>query len=86
MVGLKDEDDMVAVALKDFKQKCFTTEQVKDVSFVFIRDEGRYKLLDAAYPYVYDPDNFTALESLLSDPYFIHRFRAFIKSPESKVP
>lgn len=86
MVGLKDEDDMVAVALKDFKQKCFTTEQVKNVSFVFVRDEGRYKLLDAAYPYVYDPDNFTALESLLSDPYFIHRFRALIKVPVSKVP
>jgi hypothetical protein len=86
MVGLKDEDDMVAVALKDFKQKCFTTEQVKNVSFVFVRDEGRYKLLDAAYPYVYDPDSFTALESLLSDPYFIHRFRALIKLPVSKLP
>ena len=86
MVGLKDEDDMVAVALKDFKQKCFTTEQVKNVSFVFVRDEGRYKLLDAAYPYVYDPDNFTALESLLSDPYFVHRFRALIKFPVSKLP
>jgi Domain of unknown function (DUF4476) len=86
MVGLKDEDDMVAVALKDFKQKCFTTAQVKNMSFVFVRDEGRYKLLDAAYPYVYDPDNFTDLESLLSDPYFVHRFRALLKFPVSKVP
>ena len=86
MVGLKDEDDMVTIALKDFKQKCFTTEQVKNVSFVFVRDEGRYKLLDAAYPYVYDPDNFTSLESLLSDPYFVHRFRALIKLPDTKLP
>jgi hypothetical protein len=81
MVPLKDEDDMVALALKDFKQKCYTTEQVRDLSFVFVRDEGRYKLLDAAYPYVYDPDNFISLESLLSDPYLIHRFKALVKMP-----
>jgi Domain of unknown function (DUF4476) len=81
MVPLKDEDDMVMLALKDFKQKCYTTEQVRNLTFVFVRDEGRYKLLDAAYPYVYDPDNFSAMESLLSDPYFIHRFRALVKKP-----
>lgn len=81
MVPLKDEDDMVAIALKDFKQKCYTTDQVRDLSFVFVRDEGRYKLLDAAYPYVYDPDNFISLESLISDPYLIHRFKALVKMP-----
>jgi Domain of unknown function (DUF4476) len=81
MVTLKDEDDMVAMALKDFKAKCYTTEQVRNISFVFVRDEGRYKLLDAAYTYVYDPDNFISLESLLSDPYFIHRFKALLKVP-----
>jgi hypothetical protein len=81
MVPLKDEDDMVSVALKDFKQKCYTTEQVRNISFVFVRDEGRYKLLDAAYPYVYDPGNFNSMEALLSDPYFIHRFKALVKMP-----
>ncbi|MGL6269350.1 MAG: DUF4476 domain-containing protein [Chitinophagaceae bacterium] len=81
MVPLKDEDDMVAMALKDFKTKCYTSEQVRNISFVFVRDEGRYKLLDAAYPYVYDPDNFISLESLLSDSYFIHRFKALLKMP-----
>ncbi len=81
MVTLKDEDDIVAVALRDFKAKCYTTEQVRNISFVFVRDEGRYKLLDAAYIYVYDPDNFNSLESLLSDPYFIHRFKALLKQP-----
>jgi hypothetical protein len=81
MVPLKDEDVMVALALKDFKAKCYTTEQVRNISFVFVRDEGRYKLLDAAYSYVYDPDNFSSMESLLNDPYFIHRFKALIKTP-----
>jgi hypothetical protein len=79
MVGIRDEDEMVAVALKDFKARCYTTEQVKAICFVFTREEGRYKLLDAAYPYVYDPANFGQLESLLSDKYFIYRFNALIQ-------
>jgi hypothetical protein len=79
MVGIRDEDEMVAVALKDFKARCYTTEQVKAICFVFTRDEGRYKLIDAAYPYVYDPARFGDLESLLSDKYFIHRFKALIR-------
>ena len=86
MVGLKDEDDMISLALKDFKQKCYTSDQVKTISFVFVREEGRYKLLDAAYPYVYDPDNYVELESLLNEPYFIYRFKALIRMPSTKLP
>ena len=86
MVGLKDEDDMISLALKDFKQKCYTSDQVKTISFVFVREEGRYKLLDAAYPYVYDPDNYVVLESLLNEPYFIYRFKALIRMPSTKLP
>jgi hypothetical protein len=79
MVGIRDEDEMVGVALKDFKARCYTTEQVKALCFVFTREEGRYKLIDAAYPYVYDPAVYGQLESLLSDKYFIHRFKALIQ-------
>jgi Domain of unknown function (DUF4476) len=85
MVGLRDEDDMISLALKDFKQKCYTSDQVKTISFVFVREEGRYKLLDAAYPYVYDPDNYVVLESLLNEPYFIYRFKALIGMPANKL-
>lgn len=78
ILGIRDEDDMVAAALKDFKQRCFTTAQVRTLSFVFTRQEGKYKLMDAVYPYVYDPSNFPELEPLLTDKYFIHRFKALI--------
>jgi hypothetical protein len=79
IVGIRDEDDMVSAALKDFKQRCYTTEQVKTISYVFNREEGKYKLIDAAYPYIYDPSNYGDLELLLKDKYFIHRFKALIQ-------
>ncbi|WP_336516919.1 DUF4476 domain-containing protein [Pollutibacter soli] len=79
IVAIRETDDMVAAALRDFKAKCYTAEQIKSVSIVFISDEGKYKLMDAAYPYVYDSFNYSSLESLLSDTYYITRFRSLLK-------
>jgi hypothetical protein len=79
MVNIPDEDDMVSAALKDAKLRCYTTAQVKALSVVFTRQEGKYKLIDAVYPYVYDPSNYGELEPLLTDKYFIHRFRALVQ-------
>jgi hypothetical protein len=79
ILGISDEDDMVSAALKDFKQRCYTTEQVRALSFVFLRQEGKYKLIDAVYPHIYDPANYGQLEALLTDKYFIHRFRALVQ-------
>jgi hypothetical protein len=75
MESISDEDAKVAAALREFKQSCFTTEQVRSLLVVFFREEGRYKLIDAAYPHVYDPGNYDVFLPLLKDPYFIHRFR-----------
>ena len=50
MLSEKDADGQVTEARKTFKSKCFTTGQVKSLSTLFRTDEGRYKLLDAAYP------------------------------------
>jgi hypothetical protein len=79
MVAISDEDEMVMAALKDIKFRCYTTIQVRDICAVFTRDEGRYKLIDAAYPYVYDPSQYETLEFLLTDKYFVHRFKALIE-------
>ena len=70
-----DEDAKVAAAVREFKAKCFTTEQVRSLLVVFSREEGRYKLIGAAYPYIYDPGNYGQLLPILKDPYFIHRFK-----------
>lgn len=80
MVAEDNEDDMITAARKVFKSKCFTTDQVKNLCVLFLKDEGKYKFLDAAYAYVYDTDNFKQLGSLLTDDYYINRFNAMIKN------
>lgn len=72
-------DGMVNAAKKIFKSKCFTTEQIKNLSLLFLSDEGRYKFYDAAYPFVTDTYNYSALEVLLKDNYFKVRFKAMLR-------
>ena len=71
----------MALALRSFRESCFSTEQIRNLLMVFGREEGRFKLLDAAYPYVSDPSKFTELESVLKDSYFIYRFRKKTSAP-----
>ncbi len=78
MIMMADEDEMIALALKDFKARCYSAERIQNLSYVFTTDKGRYKLFDAAFPYVYDPSNFEQLERLLNDDYYIKRFRALV--------
>ncbi|MGE5106649.1 MAG: DUF4476 domain-containing protein, partial [Sphingobacteriales bacterium] len=80
MAAEENDDDMVTAARKVFKTRCFTSEQVKNLCVLFLKDNGKYKFLDAAYPYVYDIDNFKQLGSLLTEEYYINRFKAMIKN------
>ncbi|MBS1933154.1 MAG: DUF4476 domain-containing protein [Bacteroidetes bacterium] len=78
MLSEDNEDDKIASAKKYFKIKCFTTKQIRALSEVFPNDEGRYKLLDTAYPFVSDASNFPQLADLLTAPYYINRFKAML--------
>lgn len=79
MAAAGDDEDMINAARKSFKAKCFTTGQVKNLSVLFLKDAGKYTFFDLAYPYVSDSSNFGTLESLLTDPYYISRFKAMIR-------
>lgn len=79
MAAADNEDEMVAVAKKVFKTKCFTTEQVKNLGVLFLKDAGRYAFFDMAYAFVSDSHHFASLESQLTDPYYISRFRVMIR-------
>jgi hypothetical protein len=79
MAAETNDDDMIDVARKVFKIKCFTTEQIKNLCVLFLIDEGRYKFFDAAYPFVLDAYNFSTLEVMLTDNYFINRFKVMIR-------
>ena len=80
MTAQKSDDDMVNAAKKLFKQKCYSTAQVKNLSVLFLKDEGKYKFFDAIYPFVYDSREFRQLESQLSEEYYISRFRSMIRN------
>lgn len=80
MTSQKSDEAMVESAKKLFKQKCYSTQQVKNLSVLFLKDETRYKFYDAVYPFVYDSKEFKQLESTLTDEYYISRFRSMIRN------
>ncbi len=75
----KDDENMLRAADKYFAATCFSTAQIRSIAYLFMADEYRYKFLDMAYGRTQDPDNFFRLEKVLSDQYYIGRFRAMIK-------
>ena len=79
MVSEKNDDDMIRVSKKTFRIKCFTTEQVKSLGSLFLKDEGKYLFFETSYPFISDSGNFGSLESQLSDVRYINRFRALIQ-------
>jgi hypothetical protein len=72
------EDGMIAVAKKAFNARCFSTQQVKNLSALFLTNSGKYHFFDAAYPHVSDPGNFPSLQEEIRDEYFLKRFKALI--------
>lgn len=78
MAAENNTDEMIAAAKKYFKSRCFTTEQIKNLSFLFLDDEGKYKFFDAAYPFTSDSSQYSSLQEQLKDEYYINRFKAMI--------
>ncbi|MEO9144661.1 MAG: DUF4476 domain-containing protein [Ginsengibacter sp.] len=79
MAAESDKENMIKVAKKYFKSKCFSTEQVKDLSYLFLTDEGKYMFFDAAYAFTSDSNRYSILESQLTDDYYLNRFKAMIR-------
>jgi len=70
---------MIAQATKYFNNKCFTTLQIKNLSALFLNDEGKYRFFDAAYIYVSDAANYATLQSEFKDEYYLTRFKAMLR-------
>lgn len=79
MVAANNVDRMIIVAKKTFKSKCFTTDQIKNLCSLFLNDIDKYNFLDASYPFVQDGQNFPLLQNLLTDSYYIARFKVMIR-------
>ena len=78
MAAASNDDGMVSAAVKILKSTCFTVDQIKNLSLLFLNDAGKYKFFDAAYPRISDTQNFASLQSQLTDAYYVTRFKAMI--------
>ena len=80
MAGRTNDDGMLEEAKKYFKMKCFTTEQIKNLSSMFLSSAGKLNFFEIAKDYTSDKDKFSSLESELKDPYYVNQFRAMLSN------
>ena len=78
MAARTNDDGMLDEAKKYFKSKCFATEQIKNLSTMFLSNAGKYNFFSAAYNYTTDVENFSSLQSELKDEYYIKRFKEML--------
>lgn len=78
MAAETNDEAMIEEAKVYFRSRCFTTEQVRNLSGLFLTSAAKYQFYDAAYKHVTDPSAFPSLESEIKDPYYLKRFKALI--------
>lgn len=78
MAAKASDDDMLSEAKKAFRLRCFTAEQVRYLSTLFLTPAAKYGFFDAAYNYVSDKEAFAALQSEIKDDYYLKRFKALV--------
>lgn len=71
-------DKMILVAKKYFKSKCYSTDQIKNLSYIFLTNDAKYQFFEAAYPFVSDSGQFPMLENQFTDSYYSNRFKAMV--------
>jgi hypothetical protein len=75
MAGKTNDDGMLDEAKKYFREKCFTTEQVKNLSSMFLSSAGKMNFFELAHDYTSDKENFSSLQFELKDPFYIDQFK-----------
>ena len=80
MAAAESDDDMISEARKACKSKCFSVQQIKNLSTMFLNEEGKYRFFDAVYNCASDLEKFSSLEAELKDEYYIKRFRAMLRN------
>jgi len=73
------DEKMIAEAKKYYKNKCFTTEQIKRLSTLFLSDEGRFSFFNVSIVSVADASQYHTLESEFIDPAFAARFKSLLQ-------
>ena len=78
MAAKENDDEMITEAKKEFRNKCYSVEQIRYLSTLFLTSAAKYQFFDAAYQHVSDSNNFASLQSEIRDDYYLKRFKALI--------
>ncbi|MFL5739169.1 MAG: hypothetical protein ACJ75B_03050 [Flavisolibacter sp.] len=78
MAAKISDEGMVEEARKYFRNRCFTTEQIRNLSGLFLTSAGKYQFFDAAWMHVTDRDQFAILQSEIKDDYYVKRFKTLV--------
>ncbi len=76
MAAVKGNEEMIAEADRYFSVKCFTVQQVRNLSVLFLDDKGKYEFFKEAYPHISNKESFMKLQDQLSEDYYIDLFKS----------
>jgi hypothetical protein len=79
IAGEYQESEMLKIAQKTLRQRCYLTEQIKNISVLFFTDENKFNFFRLAYPFIYDSEAFKTLKLELKDAGTIEKFNALIR-------
>ena len=78
MASEENDEAMIDEAKKIYKTKCFTVEQLRNLSALFLTSAAKYQFFDASYSHVSDKQHFASLQSEIKDEYYLKRFKALV--------
>lgn len=74
MAAVTSDDEMIEVARRVFQTKCFSTLQIKNLSSLFLNEEGKFQFFVATHTHVSDKENFRNLQSEFKEEKYIQLF------------
>ena len=78
MAAVSSDDEMIAVARLVFQTKCFSTLQIKNLSSLFLNEEGKFQFFVATQTHVSDKENFPTLRSEFREEKYLQLFTALV--------
>ncbi len=79
MAAAANEEDMLRIAKLAFKTKTYTTQQIKNLSVLFLSEKEKFRFFEMAKSNISDNNEFPSLQSQLSQPEIIEKFKSLIK-------
>ena len=79
LAALNSEEDMLVIAQKKFEEKCYSVNQIKNLSVLFLDEKNKFSFFELAKPATSDNANFYKLINQLTQPDLLEKFAALIQ-------